>query len=769
MGFRSLKITTAAIVFGAVLLMVSVGSANPASAEFSDTVKTRIDNSYRGLPISFEINQGQTAQEAKFLSRGKDSTLFLTATGAVLALSRFQHDVAKSAEAEANPPFSNTSIAAALTISFVGANGAPVMVGLEAFPGKVNYIKGSDPKLWRTNIPTYAKVKYESVYPGVDVVYYGNQQRLEYDFIVAPGGDPQQIRLSYAGAETLEIDAQGDLVARVDGREIRQHRPVVYQDLDGVRKEIPSSYVLHEQGQVTIDVSSYDNNRNLVIDPVLTYSTYLGGIGTDQAFGIAVDATGDAYVVGTTDSTNFPTLNPLQPLKNGLRDGFVFKLNAAGSNLIYSTYLGGSSNEELLALAIDSSGSAYVTGGTTSGNFPVVNPVQAFLNGGSDAIIAKLNPNGSGLVYSTYLGGSGFEIASGIAVDSLNHVHIAGWTGSVDFPIANAIQPTFGGGGNDGFVTKLNSQGTGLIYSSYLGGSESDLALDIAVDSSANTYVVGRTFSTDFPTANAIQSTSSSGSTHAFVTKLNAQGSDFVYSTYLGGRHGEARAVATNAAGNAYVTGSATSVFPLVNPLQASYGGNSTAFITKFNSNGSVLDFSTYFGGNGPDSGVDLAVDANGNVYVTGITVSPNFPTAAPLQSTCSPNPTAPSFCSADAFVAKICVGRAPTIEAISASPEMLSPPNHQMVPVSVSVSISNECNAPATCRIISVNSNEPVEGTGDGDTSPDWIITGDLTVDLRAERSGQGDGRKYSVTIACTTTTGDSSTKNVSVTVPRK
>ena len=556
-----------------------------------------------------------------------------------------------------------------------GANPTSQVVGLEELPGKANYFIGNDRTKWRTNIPTYAKVRYQEVYPGVDLVYYSKQGQLEYDFVVAPGADPKTISLAFTGAERIEAENEGDLILRTAGGNIRLHRPVVYQEIDGTRKSIAVRYALlgpemqdsgPEPKKVGFQVAAYDVSKPLIIDPVLSYSTYLGGSNEDRGNNIAVDTVADAsgrlrapnkinmYVTGTTFSTDFPTASPLQPHFAGTRDVFVTKLNATGA-IVYSTYLGGNDEDDGSAIAVDAFGNVYVTGAAGS-NFPTVNPFQAAYLGDGDAFVTKLNPSGSALIYSTYLGGSNGEGANSIAVDSNGNAYVTGQTHSSDFPTVNAFQAAYAdsdapGCGHDAFVTKVNPSGSALIYSTYLGGNCTDEGADIAVDAFGNVYVTGYTASSNFPTANPLQATFGGGSVSsgdAFVTKLNATGA-LVYSTYLGGG-GDDRGggIGVDAAGNAYVTGfTASTDFPTVNPMQATFGGGTNdAFVTKINPAGSALGYSTYLGGSGDDGGNDLAVDTAGNVYVSGTTSSIDFPTANPLQ------PAVGGL--RDAFVAKI-------------------------------------------------------------------------------------------------------------------
>jgi len=633
------------------LTILPLPAAHDAGREDSAVAKPQAVKAYGQLPLSFEANQGQTDQRVKFLSRGSRYSLFLTGDEAVLALKKPGGNIAR--DRQPKPAVPSAEPPAVVRMKLVGANAAAKVTGLAELPGKSNYFIGNDPTKWRTNVPNYAKVKYTSVYPGVDLVYYGNQRQLEYDFVVQPGADPRQIALDlgaglvqdHQGAP-LRIVGNGDLVVATDDGEVRFHKPVVYQPSTGYEpraknqglgtwnKEIIDGKFVLKGNLLTFEVASYDRTRPLVIDPTLAYSTYLGGSSEDDAGRIAVDASGNAYVTGITFSSDFPTTpGGVQTNTHGSGDVYISKLNAAGSGLVYSTYLGGSGTEGGSGIAVDASGNVYVTGGTGSSNFPTTpGAFQATARGHGDAFVSKLNAAGSGLVYSTYLGGSQIDSGFGIAVDALGNAYVTGFTPSHDFPTTlGAFQTTFRGGSPDGdaFVSELDPNGSTLVYSTYLGGSGDEIGEAVAVDASGNTYVTGGTQSSNFPTTPGAFETICSGG-GAFVSKLNVGGSSLVYSTYICGLgFGEGGSIAVDTSGNAYVTGGAfSSNFPTTpGAFQTTYGGNGDAAISKLNATGSGLIYSTFLGGSGSEAASCIAVDTSGNAYVAGLTQSSDFPT----------------------------------------------------------------------------------------------------------------------------------------------
>jgi photosystem II stability/assembly factor-like uncharacterized protein len=872
-----------AIVFAYRVVDAAFPGSAPGDARLSvpeSSVAEGITARYGELPLRFEPNEGQSDQRVKFLSRGPGYDLFLTANGAVLTLQKPRPQPKSSQQlGPANDHKAPSPLpASVLRLKMLGANAGARVSGQDELPGKVNYLIGNDSDQWQTDIPTYGKVRYSEVYAGVDLIYYGNRTELEYDFVVAPGANLSAIKFQFEGAASVALDDGGDLRLNVDKSEVRLRKPVIYQLADdGQRREVKGSYSL-KGNQVGFDVKSFDSQKPLIIDPVLSYSTLLGGGGDDYAYGIGVDAAGNAYITGTTTATSFPTTaGALQTTGSNYGNAFVSKLDATGTNLLYSTYLSGSTGATATAIAVDSAGNAYVTGNTTSSDFPLLNAIRnastnfvkttnsganwtaknfnpprsitsvvidpqtpatiyagtnsgpgvykstdsganwTALNTGSSSasvvamVIDPITPStlyavtnspsttvikstnggsswvslsisGTGGIYSLaidpvtpsnlYLGSNGgvFKTTNGgsswaqantglgttaftIAIDPAAPATIyaaggsvfkstnsgASWTvsntglpattvhafaiapgnpatmyvgttngvfkstnGGANWAAANsglttasiysfaidpgnnaiiyagsssgkifktldagnswtptystnigltvsslAIDPsattnvyagTSGTAGPDweAFLTQLNPSGSGLIYSTLIGGGAGDFGYGVALDSLGNAYVTGTTGSSDFMTVNPAQA-ALSGSTDAFVVKVNSSGSALLYSTYLGGSGGEVgNAIATDSSGNAYVTGNTQSAnFPTAGAFQATAGSQfgGDAFVTKFNGNGAI-GYSTYLGGNDIDSGFAIAVDSSGNAYITGTTTSSNFPTLNPVQST---------------------------------------------------------------------------------------------------------------------------------------
>jgi hypothetical protein len=703
----------------------------PRNAALADTkTQARVLDSYGKLPLSFEGNHGQADGRVMFLSRTGRYTLFLTQDEAALALRGRKANTERTKFAGSDPtPQDGTGAPttdAVLRMKFRNANPAARVTGLEELAGTSNYFIGNDPAKWRTSVPTYAKVKYEGIYAGIDLVFYGNQRQLEYDFIVKPGADPRRIGFDVRGAKRIRRDEHGDLVLKVGHDEIRWRKPVVYQEKDGTQQEIAARYSITDTNRVGFEVAKYDVSRPLYIDPLI-YSTYLGGSGEDYGQSIAVDSAGNAYVTGFTGSTNFPTTpGAFETTGPG---GFVSKLNPMGSALLYSTYLDGGGPS---GIAVDSAGNAYVTGGAGP-SFPTTeDALQPVYSGNGDAFVAKLNPSGSALVYSTYLGGSGYDQGNAIAVDSAGNAYVTGGTRSTNFPTMNPLQPANAGGlFGDAFVAKINAAGSALAYSTYLGGSDSDQGNGIAVDSAGNAYVTGFTGSTNFPTTPGAFETTGPG---GFVSKLNPIGSALLYSTYLDG--GGPSGIALDSAGNAYVAGSAGPNFPTTkDAVQPTFGGgNSDAFVAKLNPLGSGLMYSTYLGGSGDEDQDQynfvlipggIAVDSKGSVYVTGNTFSSDFPTTpGAFQTLCNHGNVSGCTRFGDAFVTRL----TPSGSALVYSTYL----GGRYTDEGVGIAVDRAGNAYVTGFTVSTDfpTKNPLTGTGPDFGNGDAFVT---KIDMRA------------------------------------
>ena len=623
--------------------------ASAAQPAMASTAKAeRVRASYAGLPLAFEPNEGQADPQVKYLARSTGYTVFLTQNEAWFSFSdssslRTQANIAKtSGLMPLRQTVHHATRAAAVNMRLAGGNARPQLISRDTLPGKINYLLGNDPAKWHTGVPQYARVSYNSVYPGVDLVYYGDRSKLEFDFILAPDSDPSPIAFAFGGAQGINTDAAGDLVVRSAAGNLVLHKPKAYQQRNGWRENVDTHFVLKASNVVSFALGNYDHSRQLVIDPSVTYATYLGGKKEDDAYGIAIDGAGNAYVTGQTKSTDFPTKGGVAPNTNGGGfDVFVTKLSADGSSLIYSTYVGGSGDDSGNAIAVDSSGDAFVTGGTKSTDFPTTNGAFQTIFGTKtgmatlDTFVFELNSAGNGLTYSTFIGGNGDDIATGIAIDA-SGAYVAGSTQSTNFPTQSAAQGSINGTVN-GFVTKLNSTGSGLVYSTYLGGGTGDFAAAIAVGGGGKAYVTGASQNDSFPTTNGVvQPTCNScdnGTPDAFVTVFDSTGA-ISYSTFLGGSGiDQGLGIAVDSSGRAYVTGlTQSSDFPMQAAWQQTLAGGQNAFVTRLNATGSALDYSTFLGGGGIDGGNGITLDGKNDAYVTGLAGSPDFPLATPTQ-----------------------------------------------------------------------------------------------------------------------------------------
>jgi hypothetical protein len=718
--------------------------AKPASPRADAAVtKQDVKKTLTQLPSIFEENAGQADARTRFVSRGAGHTLLLGSSGVMLALKK---GGGKEGSGVASPVRASGETARGrrapepsyqlVNMRFVGANPRPLIAGEGPLAARVNYFVGRDASKWRTGLKTFAGVRYRELYPGVDLVFHGGPAggRLEYDFVLAPGADYKDVRLSFEGANGLSLGKDGELLLHTKAGTISQSAPVIYQLVNGARRKVSGGYVLRGRREVGFRVGVYDRGAPLVIDPVLVYSTYFFGaaemavdsagavyvVGTaeitagdlpvtpgafqttrrgfndafvakldptgtalsyltylggdtnsagpgtfsDLGNSIAVDAAGNAYVAGITETTDFPvTPGAFQPASGGAYDTFVAKLNPTGSALVYSSYLGGNSTDWSRSIALDAAGSAYVAGGTNSANFPVKNALQPSRKGNSeDFFLTKVAPDGKSLEYSTYLGGTEYESGydARVAVDASGAAYLVGSTYSRDYPVtAVAFQPApktpDGFSSGDAVVSKVAPGGASLVYSTYLGGTRSDIATGVALDAAGQAHVTGYTDSEDFPALNALHPTARDPRGNGFLAKLNAAGSGLVYSTYLSGTPrdicrsriipevffcgGEyATAVATDAAGNAYVTGNTISAdFPApADPLQPSPNGPSDAYVIKLNPAGQTL-YATRLGGSSYEEGADIHADSAGAVYLLGYTSSDDFPTVNAYRAAPAP------------------------------------------------------------------------------------------------------------------------------------
>jgi uncharacterized protein (TIGR03437 family) len=633
----------------ATLLCVAAAVAHSAAA-----------TDYSHAQLAFEPNVGQATAGVKYVARGSRYSVELSTRGSEVIL---------RAGREQNPQ--------RIAITFPGSLATPKIAAMTRLPATANYFLGQNRKEWHAGVPTYERVRYEGVYPGIDLDYYATQDRLEYDFRIAPHAEPSKIRMRIQGAGRPHLDSSGDLAFDRDGGVFRQHKPVAYQERSGLRVPVIAAYRMTGNGDVALDLGTYDPALPLIVDPTISYATYLGGAGNDGISSIKVDATGALYVAGFTTSSTFKTTaGALQTGYKGrtqsqeyfgFGDAFVAKFSPTGA-LVYSTYLGGNSNDVATSIVIDGAGNAYVTGDTRSPDFPVTaGAAQTRFGGASadaffskgDAFVVKLSPDGGKLLYGTYIGGSMNDGAWAIAIDAAGNATVAGETLSTDFPTtANAISKTFSGSANismtpsgDAFVARLNPSGSALLYSTYIGGRSHDLARGVALDAQGNTYVCGNTYSSNFPVTPGAYQTKFRGvetssydkaADDGWIMKISPQGT-MVYSTYLGGSYrDDAFGIAVDSAGNAYVTGRTMSTdFPVTpGAVRMSYGGSGAvgqagdvvqgdAYVTKLNPAGSALVYSTYLGGPGDDAGFDISLDGDGSAYVAGFTLSSNFPISA--------------------------------------------------------------------------------------------------------------------------------------------
>lgn len=824
------------------------------SKNVAPAVREHLQATFAALPLAFEQNQGQTDSQVKYMARAGGYKLYLTSGDAIFSfasapsetMSRpkqmmeqrllgYSRRTKKLIRRQPTRNEHSPSSVASLRMHVVNSNARAKVEGHDLQSDAVNYFIGNDPRQWHKNVKQYARVSYEDIYPGVGLVYHGQQKELEFDFIIAPNASPAPIALSFTGTQDMGTDDAGNLMLLSAAGKITLRKPGAYQQRNGTREFVDARFVLKPNHEVGFALGNYDRARELVIDPSLSYATYIGGNGDDEAYGIAVDSSGNSYVTGESDSSSgFPGGNP----SSGGFDSFVVKINAdgtrgyttfvggsgddlgsaiatnaslttgvvvvagittstdlpvsagaaqstsgspAGSNCLtgngtapctdgfvfelgpsgatsYVTYLGGNDNDGAFGVAVDASGNAYVTGFTFSTNFPTQSALYPALNNGTvsnptfeDAFVTEVNPSGTVLVYSTYLGGSDNDFGAGIAVDTAGEAFITGGSTSTDFPATTgAFQTQCGTDGlcnagnglifSDVFVTKLAAGGGTLSYSTYLGGSSDDTGLAIALDGSANIYVTGQTtddnlntVTDDFPIVaggfgGSYGAGSNAAGSNAFVSKLNPAGhgtSDLIYSSYLGGSTADAGlGIAVDATGNAYVTGSTlSSDFPSTNAFQTSLSGNSDAFITEVAAGGASLGYSSYLGGTGDENfdptssaflGGALVVDSLAHVYTAGTTTSSSgFPSAgAPLQSAYGGGPF-------DAFAAIVSPTTTPDFNISATTPAAVAPGTSGTSTVTLTALNGYNFGVNLACSVTGTGAPLPACGTTSFSTNP--------------------------------------------------
>ena len=656
-------------------------------------VNTAVNEVRRRLPLIFETNRGQAEADVRFVGRANDFALLLKPNEAVLSLRKPKQIKARGAAPNATRLNGESSASHLLSMKLEGANPTPLVSGEEAQEVRANYFIGNDPANWIRGVETYSRVLYSGVYRGVDLVFYGNERRLEYDFTVAPGADPREIRLRFDGADDLELSAEGALILHTAAGALRHEQPVAYQESNGSRLRVPAQFKRLDDVTIGFEVGEYDPAQPLVIDPILVYSTYVGGSDDDSCRGIVVDALGNAYLVGdsfssnflrqasptnsdvfvgklsingllltyaffggsnndsatglavdasgiymcgSTESPDFPVFNSIGLALNGASDAFVVKLTPAFDQFFYSSLVGGSGEEAGVGIAADITGNVYITGRTSSPDYPTFGAIQPVYGGGdSDAFVSKLMPDGKSLVYSTFLGGSATENASGksgMSIDELGNAYVTGDTQSTDFPTSNALRTTKNGSpsSSDGFAAKIDPSGFNFVYATYIGGSEDDFAFAVGADQAGSAYVTGRTKSTSFTGSTATRPTTAT--TDAFVAKLNAAGSEISYLTFVGGNNGDesGNAIAVDSSGNALIAGSAGDAAPTVNAIQSFLRGDGDAFVARLGQSGAVT-FSSYLGGSNEDTALAVGLDGDGAIYLAGFTSSTDLLTATPL------------------------------------------------------------------------------------------------------------------------------------------
>jgi len=592
----------------------------------------------------FIENKGQWSPEVKYLARVGGMNAWITNTGVVYDYFQINKNYTEeqiyNLTRDKKDEFErkNTSIKGhVIKMQLVDANSFSVQEGNNKNEGYYNYFIGNDQSKWVSFVPLYESVQQNEIYQNINVKYYFDENTIRYDYIIKPGADLSKIKLIFEGQESININDKGELVLKTSLGEVANGKLYSYQSYNGIKKEIACSFTQNEDGTISLNAANYDMTKELIIDPLI-YSTFIGGNGSDEGYSIAIDVLGNAYLGGYTGSSNFPTTPGAykRTLSGGYNDNFVTKINSIGNALVFSTFIGGNIYDECTSLVIDSFGNTYLTGFTSSSNYPTTpGAFQTNFGGGIyDGFVSKINPTGSSLVYSTYIGGNGWDKGNSITVNASGNAYLTGEAGSTNFPTTPGSFQSVKSVYLDVFVTKLNSTGSDLIYSTFIGGNDDDRGESIAIDTAENVYLTGYIKSSDFPvTPGAFQTTFGGCDNNycedAFVSKLNPSGSGLIYSTYIGGAGYDAGySIAIDKSGNSYLTGGTrSSNFPTTpGAYRTTKVAFSEVFITKLNASGDSLNYSTYIGGS---EGTSIAIDGLGNSYITGTTGYSNFPTTS--------------------------------------------------------------------------------------------------------------------------------------------
>ncbi|HUU75582.1 MAG TPA: SBBP repeat-containing protein, partial [Methanoregulaceae archaeon] len=597
------------------VMIEGVHSLTPSGAEEKTS---SVEAWITSMPLQFIANDGQSDSNVKFEILSDGGSIFFTPNGPIFSLISYDEEILKSAVIE---------------YRFRGTSGSDSISGLDLLPCTANFLIGDDSSQWITGVDTYRGIQYNELYPGIDLVYYGTQGGIKSIFIVDPGAHPEDILIEYRGQTSLSIQSDGTLLIHTPAGDLTELAPVCYQEINGDFIPVDCSFSIKYENNVAFEIGEYDHERALIIDPVMKYGLYLRGIGIANGYGVAVDSSKNAYVTGISNPAPYIVPDPAAVANFGGTDAIVVKINSDGTMPIYITYLGGSEDDTGSAIRVDGDGYAYVTGTTSSTNFPVVNPLQSQNAGQTDVFMSKIGLDGSTLIFSTYLGGTGDDEGNDVAIDSDNNIYLTGSTGSILFPVISRFQRTYLAGQEDAYILKIDKNGTQLLYSNYIGGITRDVGYGVAVDGNGDPYITGETYSWNFPTKNAYNPVFS-GYSDAFITKVMSTGESLIYSTFLGGSAQDAgKSIAVDDQGSAYVTGLTRSKnFPTMAAYQPFNRGIIDAFLTRLTPDGTSLEYSTYIGGTGYDEGRGIAIDSARSVYIGGATNSRNLEVIDPYQ-----------------------------------------------------------------------------------------------------------------------------------------